>query len=162
MPSTARFTMIMVTIMFGGVGLLFLVAGIMVIQSSGGSADGILLACVGGISALIGWTPLMLKLRKGWIKRSVISQGTIVQSDYLDIVRAEYAVNNWQPYLVRSQWHDVQQNKLYIFKSGPITHNPARFLKKGLKIPVYINPKNPKQYYMDIEAAPGLSGIHLQ
>lgn len=162
MPSGARFTMVMITIMFGGVGLLFIIGGFMMMSEAGYSADAALFAGAGGICAIIGFTPLMMTLRKRLIKNNVLRHGTIVQSEFVDVVLAEYAVNNWRPYLIRTQWLDQQTNKLYFFKSGPITNNPARFLKKELNIPVYINPSNPKQYYMDLEATPGLKGIHLK
>ncbi len=162
MPSGARFTMMMVIILFGGVGLLFFFVGLMMIKKSGGSPDTFLLMGVGGITALIGLTPLIVFLRKRWIKYRVLGKGMIVQSYYLDIVMAEYSVNNWRPFLIRSQWHDVERHKLYIFKSGPLTNDPSRFLKVGLQIPVYIDPKNPKHYYMDLESAPGLSGIYIR
>lgn len=162
MPSGARFTMIMITIMFGGVGLLFLGGGLMMIKESGVTTDIALFVGVGGISALIGFTPLLIFLRKRWIKSNVISRGVKVESEFVDIVLAEYSVNNWRPYLIRSQWHDQTTNKLYYFKSGPLTNNPERFLKQGLQISVYINPNNPKQYYMDLEAASESIGILLK
>lgn len=162
MFSGVRFTMVMLTVMFGGAGLLFLGGGLMMIQQSGATTDAMLFTGAGAISALIGFTPLLIFLRKRWIKNKVIRRGEKVQSEFLDIVLAEYSVNNWRPFLIRSQWHDQVTNKLYIFKSGPLTNNPEHFLKKNIQIPVYINPRNPKQYYMDLDAISPSLGILLK
>lgn len=100
--------------------------------------------------------PLFLFIRHKVIKNRVLSRGEMIQADFLDVIQASYAVNNVTPYLIRADWVDLSTNKLYLFKSRPLVDSPALILKKGLKIPVYINPHNPKQYYMDIEAIPAL------
>ncbi|UNM97293.1 DUF3592 domain-containing protein [Ignatzschineria rhizosphaerae] len=160
MTSSSRKLIIILAIMFGGFGLLFMFAGFSILGEEGSKGDGILFASVGGISSAIGFTPLILFIRQKIIKNRVLSRGVMIQSELLDVTYASYAVNGVRPYLIRSQWVDQSSNKLYLFKSEPFVDNPESVLKKGSKVPVYINPENPKQYYMDIQSISALKRFY--
>lgn len=142
MPFGARFTLGMIILLFGGLGLLLTIFALV---------EGIPVLLIPGlIMSFIAFTPLYLILIKKHTKQKMLTSGQLVMTDFVDVTRAIYAVNGWQPYLIRSEWYDQVNHIMYRFKSGPITDDPSRYLTPDMKIPVYLNPQNPKQHYMDM------------
>lgn len=56
-------------------------------------------------------------------------------------------------YKIVSQWLDPTTNKVHVFRSENIWFNPEEYIK-NMNISVYINPKNPNVYYVDISFLP--------
>ena len=57
-------------------------------------------------------------------------------------------------FFVRSEWHNPQDGKMYLFDSGRFYFDPTPFLANRL-VQVWIDPQNPKKsYYMDVSFLP--------
>lgn len=151
MPLGAILMLVFMTIGFGGFGLVILVIGISV-----GHLPAFLF---GLIFASIGFTPLFIYLRKKWIKHKVIKMNMIIDTEFLDLIHAQYQINSFTPLIIRSQWFDEKNNLIYQFKSSPLSVDPSQYLYEELKIPVFINPDNPKEYYMDLTRIPDLKRV---
>ncbi|MHC5224800.1 hypothetical protein [Ignatzschineria sp. LJL83] len=160
MPKRTKLMLGIFCVLFTSMGLLFFAVGLYSFIQIG---DEIILAVMflGLIAMIIGLMPIMIIFRKRHIKKIVLREGIRIETDFVDVIMAEYSINDWQPYIVRSQWLDDKTQKLYRFKSPGITSDPRDFLNEDLKIPVYILENNPKRYFMDLNAAEGLSGIRL-
>ena len=58
-------------------------------------------------------------------------------------------------YKIIAQWLNPTDNQMYVFKSDDLSYNPESLLV-GKEIEVYIDPINPKRYYLDISNLPKL------
>lgn len=160
MPRRIGFTFFMCTILFSILGLIFLVLGISFLRTSA-TTDVWLMVGTGAIVFLMGSIPLGMFIRKCLMKWRVLRQGIMIETEFLDVTRASYSIDHWQPFIIRTQWLDQENHQVYHFKSRPLTYDPTRFLKEHMQIPVYILPNNPTQYFMDLKSAKGLKGIQL-
>lgn len=151
MPLSAILMLVFMTIAFGGAGLVMLILSIYI--------GNIIPFIFGVISASIGFTPAIIFFRKKWIKHKVIKMNVVIETEFFDITHAQYNISGFTPLIVRSQWFDIENNLIYQFKSSPLSVDPSKYLSKALKIPVFINPNNPKEYYMDLAAIPDLKRV---
>lgn len=151
MPIGAILMLVFMTVAFGGAGLAMLILGIYI--------GNLIPLLFGIIFSAVGFTPAIIFFRKKWIKHQVIKMNVVIDTDFLDLTYAQYSINGFVPLIIRSQWLDVENNLIYQFKSSPLSVDPSKYLSKELKIPVFINPDNPKEYYMDLAAIPELKRV---
>lgn len=114
---------------------------------------------IGLLATVAGGAAPFIFIRKKMMKHFVMRINHIVLTDYLDIVHAQYNIGGFKPLIIRSQWFDETNNRIYQYKSSPLSINPSKYLHKELKIPVFINPANPKEYYMDLAEIPELKRV---
>lgn len=127
-----------------GIGLLIL-----------GPVIGSMIPVVFGlVMCACGWIPLYIVIRNKIIKNRMQKYGELINTVFIDINPAIYDLFGWRPYIITSQWHDKDNNVLYHFKSPPLNHNPESVMQNGMMIPVYIDRRNPKVYYMDLNHLP--------
>lgn len=108
---------------FGGVGLLFLILGILF---------------------------LVLEVRKRARCNELLNAGNYVMAEIMEIsINYNVRVNDRYPYIVRCQYQDPNGN-VHIFKSRNLYFNPETILKDRM-VRVYVNGENYKYYYMDID-----------
>lgn len=151
MPLGAILMLVFMTIAFGGFGFVLIAIGI--------SVNHLPSLLFGLILATIGCTPAFIYLRKKWIKHKVLKMNIVIDTELLDIKEAQYSINDFSPLIIRSQWFDEKNNLIYQFKSSPLSVDPSEYLYDELKIPVFINPDNPKEYYMDLARIPDLKRV---
>lgn len=80
--------------------------------------------------------------------------GTLVYGEYIEtILNMSYSVNRRHPYQIICKWINPMDNKTYLLKSENIWVNPEKIIQeKGITtFPIYMNPKNMKQYVIDTE-----------
>jgi uncharacterized protein DUF3592 len=85
-----------------------------------------------------------------WLKRS----GQLIQADFIEVQQGNVTVNNRHSLLVTCQWLNPADQQVYVFKSDNLWYDPSSFIQPGQKIPVYINPNNPKKYFVDLSFLP--------
>lgn len=103
---------------------------------------------------LIGISFYLVKKYNDQKAKRLKSFGKMILTDFKEVrVNASLEMNGRNPNKVISRWYDKDNHTLYIFKSVNIWYDPAMFLEER-KIPVYINPNNPKDYYMDLSFLP--------
>lgn len=61
-----------------------------------------------------------------------------------------------QSFTIVAQWLSSQDNQMYVFESEDLGYNPESIIL-GKNIDVYIDPVNPKKYYVDISTLPKLA-----
>ncbi|MDI9246716.1 DUF3592 domain-containing protein [Marinobacter sp. CHS3-4] len=62
-------------------------------------------------------------------------------------------MNGRSPYRIVSQWQDPATTKVHVFLSDNLWFNPTNFIK-GESVSVYIQPDNPKRYWVDTSFLP--------
>lgn len=87
-------------------------------------------------------------------KSKLISSGDAVMADFQNVeLNKSFSANNTHPYQILAQWLNPRTNEIHIFKSENIWFDPTSHIKNK-KIKVYIEPNNPKKYYVDISFLP--------
>lgn len=102
----------------------------------------------------VGLSIIIYKLNNSINKDTIIKTGKLIEAQLDDIVyNTKVTINGKHPYYVICYWKNKINGKTYKFKSENLWYNPnEQFKKSGIdKIPVYIIPSNPNQYYVDIK-----------
>lgn len=77
--------------------------------------------------------------------------GQLVVADLIAVdINRNIHVNRRHPFFLRCEWKDPLTGQLNTFKSGFIWTDPTPLINNRKKIDVYIDPNNPKKYYVDI------------
>lgn len=112
-------------LVFGGIGFLFLIIGIILLIHSGKRKKRRL--------------QLMKDGERIWAE---------VTECYID---RTLRVNGRHPYYLELRYHDPFSGRNMVFTSGAI-HNPNSYL--GRQLPVYIDRNDPEHYYVDTDNSP--------
>lgn len=85
------------------------------------------------------------------------TNGEAIDTEFQHVARnASITVNGAHPYQIFTQWLNPQTSELHIFKSKNLWFDPTKHIKTH-KIKVYIQPNNPKKYYLDVSFLPKLA-----
>lgn len=109
---------------------------------------------LGIVLAAIGLSTILHKLNNSVNKEEIIRTGKKIQADLIDIVYdTKTTANGMHPYYVICGWKNKISGKSYRFKSESLWYDPKPQIKKsGIdKIPVFIIPSNPNQYYVAMD-----------
>lgn len=108
---------------------------------------GLLFATAGGI--MIGIT-----IRSVGIMKYLEDFGQDISTEFQSVsVDTSVTVNSRHPYRIFSQWYDLEQNKMFTFRSKAIWFNPEKYIQSK-DIRVRIDPNNPRTYVMDTSFLP--------
>lgn len=91
-------------------------------------------------------------------RKKLINYGEQINAEILGVENnANYSVNGHIPYRITCEGNNVYTGEKMIFKSFNMWTNPEIIIsERGIKsFPVYIDPKNPKRYYMDLDEIKG-------
>ncbi|PSL43896.1 uncharacterized protein DUF3592 [Chitinophaga niastensis] len=83
-----------------------------------------------------------------WLKQN----GKAVAADFVKVVVNDFEGREIN-YFILGSWQDNTTNKLHFYNSELVRFDPTPFINDK-KIDVYIDPKNPEKYYMDISFLP--------
>lgn len=90
-------------------------------------------------------------------KNNLISTGDSIEADFQHVeLNQNLSVNKAHPYQITAQWLNPKTKEVHIFKSENIWFDPTSHINSK-KIKVYIEPNNPKKYYVDISFLPKLA-----
>lgn len=113
----------------------------------------------GGIGLLFSLIGGSLDLMSGKSKKKMrfseemMQIGQRLQTDIVSVDPNKIlSVNNRHAFMIRSAWKDPLTGQTRTFVSNTIWFDPTPFIPPGKKIDVYIHPRNPGKYYMDISA----------
>lgn len=117
-------------------------------------------AIVGGIGSvffLIGCGIILSGIRKSKKKEYLLQRGVRINTQFQSVSKnTRMRVNGRNPYMVTSQWQDPTTSKIHVFESDNIWFDPTDHINVDT-IMVYIEPKNPAKYFMDISFLPALA-----
>lgn len=115
---------------------------------------------VGGIGIvffMVGFGMVLSGLRKAKNKEYLLQRGVRINTQFQSVSRNTHMrVNGRNAYLITSQWQDPTTSKIHVFESDNIWFDPEEHINSET-ILVYIEPKDPKKYYMDISFLPQLA-----
>ena len=82
--------------------------------------------------------------------------GRLVQAKFQEVELNEgLEINGSNPFRIVAQWHDTQNNELFIFRSANLWFDPTAFIE-GRCIPVYVDRNKSSRYHMDVSFLPKL------
>lgn len=114
---------------------------------------GVIFGAIGLVFLAIG-AAMMLILRKGRARNSLLKTGKKIEARIQSVERnAGVSINGRSPFRILSQWQDPQTSLLHVFASENIWYDPTQFLHRE-SVDVYIEPANPKHYYVDTSFLP--------
>lgn len=149
-PINVQIAVVIFSILFGIAGICLLLLFIKTMHP--------IPLLLGLITCAGAWIPLFVGIRRMIIKRHMIKHGVLVTTIYQHVKRAPYDLFGWQPYIITTEWHDPVKNLIFHFKSPGLNRDPSYAMQKRMRIPVYIDPKNPKRrYYMDLRKVPQIA-----
>ena len=114
----------------------------------------LILPGIGSIFLLIGVIGLAFLLHKKRKERTLRESGKLVYATYSEtILNVNVRVNGRYPYNIIVEWNNPEDGKKYLLKSKNIYFNPEMLIEeRNIKtFPVYINPNNKKQYFVDVD-----------
>lgn len=104
---------------------------------------------------IIGAIGIFHLIKKSSIEKKLKVNGTLIYATYIDTTQyLGYKVKGKSPYLITCGYFSSEKGKPYIFKSNYIWDNPENIIKEKniTEIPVYIDSRNIKYYYVDVDA----------
>jgi hypothetical protein len=114
----------------------------------------LILGGLGFVFFLIGISMILYPYLKQKKAQHLLSNGKPILTKF-NQVQLNYSleVNGRNPFQIHSQWLDPSKQELYMFVSENIWFDPTDFIETD-EIKVFIEPSNPKKYYMDISFLP--------
>jgi len=110
---------------------------------------------LGLIFILIGGIWFIIDINRKNKRKILLKKGNYIWADYIETVyNNQYKVNGQSPYNIICQWENPEDSKLYTFKSENLWFNPKEIINRNniKNFPVYVENKNLKNYYVDIES----------
>jgi hypothetical protein len=94
--------------------------------------------------------PLLSRKKAQWLRQ----HGNQVETVFSSIEEnGAIEINGIHPFIIVSERFDSVNNILYQYKSDNLWYNPQEYIKDN-KITVFVNPTNPKKYWMDTRFLP--------
>lgn len=114
----------------------------------------LILPGIGSIFLLIGVIGLAVLSHKKKKEKNLRENGELVYATYSEsIINRNVRVNGRCPYNIIVEWNNPEDGKKYLLKSKNIYFNPEMLIeeKKIRTFPVYIDPNNKKEYFVDVD-----------
>lgn len=113
----------------------------------------VILTSMGILFVVISVFPLAFVTKKSFRQKKVKECGRKLYATVEEIVlNTSQRVNGKHPYLIYCIWRDEYKDIVYRFKSDSIWTNPNLLLRPGDQIPVYVDEKDYRHYYVDAES----------
>lgn len=113
-------------------------------------------AFISGILALaftgVGFGSIIAALVRNKTIARLKTSGQKFQADFQQITKANFRINGRSPFLILCELNDG--SGVRTLKSDNIWYDPCPYLKQGQKFDVFIDPNNPKKYYIDLSFLP--------
>jgi len=87
--------------------------------------------------------------------KKLIKTGMKIEADFVAVDRDErIKIKGESPWIIRCSWIDNRNNQKYYFVTKPYTIDPAPYLNGRYHLDVFINPADPKKYFIDTSFMP--------
>lgn len=87
--------------------------------------------------------------------KKLVKTGTKIEAEFVAVDRDErIKIKGQSPWIIRCSWVDNRNNQKYYFVTKPYTIDPAPYLNGRYHLDVFINPADPKQYFIDTSFMP--------
>ncbi|HOM02353.1 MAG TPA: DUF3592 domain-containing protein [Acetivibrio sp.] len=124
------------------------------VQSTGSMISDIVLVVIGLIFTAIGVSFIISQVNKSRLRERLMATGQLVYADINEVIlNKNYTVNGKHPYIITCSWKDPYTGLFYFFNSDNIWFDPEPIIKENgiTTLPVYIDPENPKKYFVSTE-----------
>jgi len=86
------------------------------------------------------------------------STGVPIQTEFQSVeLNTFLQVNGRHPFRVITHWQDPATSLIHVFHSNNLWFDPTQHVERGRRITVYVEPGNPKRYFMDVSFLPQLA-----
>ncbi len=106
----------------------------------------------GLIFLLISGINLFFKIKKDKLNVQLDMVGRVIVTDNVTVEELQSDKYRTFAYIIKSQWLNPVDGKVYVFRSEPIEYDPRKFLPQTMDVKIL--PDNPKLYRMDISKIP--------
>lgn len=112
----------------------------------------IILMLMGVIFFVIGAVPAVISIMNKHKAKHLLENGRVLYAtvERIDLNRS-YSVNGRYPFVVYCTWKDEYKDTLYRFKSDNLWTDPGTVFSEGSEIEVYVDAKDFRKYYVDVE-----------
>jgi len=111
----------------------------------------VMLAAIATPGTLVGAGILTYRLRRRAIKRTLLSSGTPILTDFQRVARdTSLTVNGRSPFVIYTQWQNPATSQIEVFKSEGLWSDPSNSINPKHKITVLVDPEKPRHYYVDL------------
>jgi hypothetical protein len=125
------------------------------VQIGNQKTEGIKAIIFGGIIFLLGIALLFRDLFKEKAGRKLILTGTKIEAEIVGVkCNKNTKIMGKSPYTINCRWVDSLNNTERTFTSKVIWFDPAQYIAERNHLDIFIDPQNPKVYYMDITFLP--------
>ena len=124
-------------------------------RSGKGIGKSVLLTTIGVVSCLTLVFFFVRSVIKGKARKQLTQTGTKIAADIVSVANNETpVVMGKRPYIIKCQWVQNHSNTIFHYKSKYIYYNPAKYIGERKQIDIFIDPDDPKKYFMDISFLP--------
>ena len=133
----------------------------------------IIMSFLGVVFFLVGLLFLIAQKKRAALEKELLYKGTKISTKVVSVqtnaptssqnsfmgqgsrpgMNFFYGTAQRPTYQIVAQWLNLADNQMYIIKSDDLSYDPGTIVS-GKNIDVYIDPQNPKRYYMDISSLP--------
>ncbi len=87
--------------------------------------------------------------------KKLVRTGMKIEADFVAVDRDErFKIKGESPWIIRCSWVDRRNNQKYFFVTKQYTIDPAPYLNGRYHLDVFINPADPKKYFIDTSFMP--------
>jgi hypothetical protein len=117
----------------------------------------VILGGIGTVFLLIGGGMILVPLRRKRVDDYLAHQGVPIEADIQSVgINTDVSINGRNPFRIVAQWQDPATAKVHVFESHNIWFDPSSYIKQKA-IRVFVDPANPKKYYVDVSFLPQLA-----
>jgi hypothetical protein len=110
---------------------------------------------IGGLLFVLGFYYFIRFSLSDNATRKLITSGKKIAAEFVEVGRNEkYRMGDNNPWVIRCRWTDGLNNQEYDFVSKDYTIDPAPYLNGRYHVDVFIDPSDPRRYYMDTSFMP--------
>ncbi len=114
----------------------------------------IIFGAFGLIFSAIGGFGLLKAKKKNDEAKLLQANGQRIDSTFVEVRPVmEVTINGRNPWKIVSKWVNLANGQTYFFESSELMFDPTNYMT-GQTITVFIDPSDPKKYYMDITFLP--------
>lgn len=114
-------------------------------------------AGLGVIFGGIGLGILLFQRRQGGARRWLQAGGRRIEADYEGVeLNTSLTVGGRNPFRILAQWQDPMTSRIHVFHSENLWFDPQKYIERKT-LTVYVDPNNPKKYYVDVSFLPKLA-----
>ncbi|MFO7528444.1 MAG: DUF3592 domain-containing protein [Marinobacter sp.] len=117
----------------------------------------LIIGCLGGVFFLLGAGMFVVPAVRNGGAVKLRKTGQLVQGIFQGVENNNMIViNGKSPYQIVCQWQNPVTSDIHVFRSGNLWFDPSEYIRNE-SIPVYINPTNPRRYWVDTSFLPKMA-----